>query len=150
MTSQYDGDESSRPSGEPPEGEAHQVAPDPAREPWAGDGKPTAKERTAATKDHTVAAAKQATAQARAKAGHATELAKSKTPEPLLHTATQTAAHVRDTACRAGHLAADKTPDVVREKAARAAHAAGSKWTALASAAVALLVFVLVRRRHNH
>ncbi|MEU2117909.1 hypothetical protein ABZ567_20160 [Streptomyces sp. NPDC016459] len=110
MTSPHDSNESPYPSGEPGAG---------------ADGQPTAKERTAAIKDHTIAAAKQATAQARAKAGHATELAKNKTPEPLLHTVNQTASHVRDTARRAGHLAADKTPDAVRAKAAQTAHAQG-------------------------
>ncbi|WP_159040680.1 MULTISPECIES: hypothetical protein [unclassified Streptomyces] len=101
-------------------------------------------------KEHAVAKAKQASAQVREKAGHTTELAKGKTPELLMHTATQTAEHVREAASRAGHLAADKTPDAVREKAARAAHAAGSKWTAVLSAGFALLVFLLMRRSRRN
>ncbi|WP_328923446.1 hypothetical protein OG429_01520 [Streptomyces sp. NBC_00190] len=151
MTRQHDDNESSSPSEEPqaaePTGELGQ-----ADEPWAlPDGKATARERTAALKEHTIAKAKQAAHQVHEKTGQATELAKSKTPEPVLHTAEQTAAHVRDTASRAGHIAADKTPDAVREKAAQAAHVARSKWTALIPVGVALLVFVLIRHsRRNH
>ncbi|MFD3538608.1 hypothetical protein ACFWUQ_03800 [Streptomyces sp. NPDC058662] len=148
MTSQHDGNEPSASSGEPLR---EQPAPgEPGRAdagaPADADTGSTAKEKTAALKDHTLARAKQAAAELRDKAGQATEAAKSRTPEPLLTTATHTAAHVRDTASRAGHLAADKTPDAVREKAAQAAHAAGSKWTPLLSAGAALLIFLLVRR----
>ncbi|MET9465689.1 hypothetical protein ABZY44_12935 [Streptomyces sp. NPDC006544] len=151
MTSQHDGNESSSPSGESPEGERTQGRPGQADESSAGaDGKTTPQEKAAAVKEHAIARARQATAQVREKAGHATELAKSKTPEPLLSTATHTAAHVRDTASRAGHRAADKTPDAVREKAAQAAHAAGSKWTPVISAGLALLVFLLVRRSRRN
>ncbi|MFD7554334.1 hypothetical protein ACFV9E_07300 [Streptomyces sp. NPDC059835] len=151
MTSRHNANESSSPSGEPPEAENTQSGPGQTEEPSGGtDGKTTAKEKAAALKEHTISKAKQATAQVREKAGHTTELAKSKTPEPLLHTATQTAEHVRDAASRAGHLAADKTPDAVREKATRAAHAAGSKWTPLLSAGIALLVFLLMRHRRRN
>ncbi|WP_128643151.1 hypothetical protein [Streptomyces sp. SS] len=152
MTSQQDGNESSPPSGEPPEAEDTRGEPGQVDEPSAGaDGKTTAREKAATVKEHTIARAKQATTQVREKVGHTAELAKSKTPEPILHTATQTAAHVRDTASRAGHLAADKTPDAVREQAAHAAHATGSKWTPLLAAGIALLVFLLMRRsRRNH
>ncbi|WP_411109307.1 hypothetical protein [Streptomyces sp. c-19] len=151
MNSQHDGTESSFPSGEPPEAEYAAGEPGQVDEPSAGaDGKTTAKEKAAAVKEHSIAKAKQATTQVREKAGHTAELAKSKTPEPILHTATQTAAHVRDTAYRAGHLAADKTPDAVREKAVHAAHAAGSKWTPLLTAGIALLALLLVRRSRRN
>ncbi|MFB7542047.1 hypothetical protein ACFC0N_19405 [Streptomyces zaomyceticus] len=151
MTSQHDGNESSFPSGEPPEGEYAQGEPGQVDDPWAGaDSKSTAKEKAAAVKEHTIARAKQATTQVREKVGHTAELAKSRTPEPILHTATQTAAHVRDTASRAGHLAADKTPDAVRGKAARAAHATGSKGTPLFAAGIALLVFLLMRHSRRN
>ncbi|MFE2560203.1 hypothetical protein ACFXGT_30125 [Streptomyces sp. NPDC059352] len=151
MTSQHDGNESSSPSGEPPETEHTLGEPGQVDASSAGaDGKTTAKEKAAAVKEHTIAKAKQATTQVREKAGHTADLAKSRTPEPILHTATQTAAHVRDTANRAGHLAADKTPDVVREKAAHAAHAAGSKWTPLLAAGIATLVFLLMRRSRRN
>lgn len=151
MTSKNDGSEFPFPSGEPPEAEHTVGEPGQVDEPSAGsDGKTTAKEKAAAVKEHTIAKAKQATTQVREKAGHTAELAKSKTPEPILHTATQTAAHVRDTAYRAGHLAADKTPDAVREKAVRATHAAGSKWTPLLTAGIALIVFLLVRRSRRN
>ncbi|MGW6691348.1 DUF3618 domain-containing protein [Streptomyces sp. NPDC054961] len=156
MTSQHDGNEPSSPAGDPPEKERTQGAPGPAGDPSA-DGRTTAKEKTAELKEHTIARARQAGAQVREKAGHATELAKSKTPEPLLSTATHTAAHVRDTAAhvrdsasRAGHLAADKTPDAVRERAYQAAHAAGSKWTPVLSAGLALLIFLLVRHSRRN
>ncbi|MFB7861589.1 hypothetical protein [Streptomyces sp. NPDC056069] len=151
MTSQHDGNESSFPSGEPPEGEYAQGEPGQVDGPWAGpDGKTTAREKAAAVKEHTIARAKQATTQVREKVGHTAELAKSKAPEPIVHTATQTAAHIRDTASRAGHLAADKTPDAVREKAARAAHATGSKWTPLVTTGIALFVFLLMRRSRRN
>ncbi|MCX5232777.1 hypothetical protein ABZY16_16315 [Streptomyces sp. NPDC006553] len=151
MTSQQDGNEFSFPSGEPPEAEYTVGEPGQVDEPSAGaDGKITAKDKAAAVKEHTIAKAKQATTQVREKAGHTAELAKSRTPEPILHTATQTAAHVRDTAHRAGHLAADKTPDAVRENAVRAAHAAGSKWTPLLTAGIVLLVFLLMRHSRRN
>ncbi|MEV6247601.1 hypothetical protein AB0M38_15560 [Streptomyces sp. NPDC051742] len=151
MTSQHDGNEFPFPSGEPPEAEYTASEPGQVDEPSAAaDGKTTAKEKAAAVKEHSIARAKQATTQVREKAGHTAELAKSKTPEPILHTATQTAAHVRDTAHRAGQLAADRTPDAVREKAVRAAHTAGSKWTPLLTAGIALLAFLLMRRSRRN
>ncbi|MEF9881608.1 hypothetical protein [Streptomyces sp. P9-A4] len=151
MTSRHDGNEFLFPSGEPPEGVYTVGEPGQVDEPSArADGKSTAKEKAAAVKEHTIAKAKQATTQVREKAGHTAELAKGKTPEQILHAATQTAAHVRDTASRAGHLAADKTPDGVREKTVRTAHAAGSKWTPLLTAGIALVVFLLVRRSRRN
>ncbi|MFE9634102.1 hypothetical protein [Streptomyces sp. NPDC006463] len=133
MTSQPDGDESSSPPEEPQEVEPTH-------------GKARAKEKTAEIKEHTIARAKQATAQVREKAEQATQLAKDKAPEPLLHTATHTAEHVHDAAVRARHLAADKTPEAVRERAAQAAHRARSKWTPLLAAGAAFLVFLFLRR----
>lgn len=149
MTSRHDGSEPSSPLGGPQDpADTTQHEQSRSDEPWESPSdKPTAKEKTAAIKEQTLAKAKQATSQVREKAAQASELAKNKTPEPLMHTAAQTAAHVRDTAARAGHLAADKTPEAVREKAA---HAAGSKWTPLLSAGAALLVFVLVRRSRRN
>ncbi|MFB6615061.1 hypothetical protein ACIGFK_38945 [Streptomyces sp. NPDC085524] len=149
MTSQPDGNDASSPAEGPGDGDRSHADPT-APGTDTGETRPGAEERAASVKDRAVEMAQQARDQVRDAAGQATRLAKEKTPEPLLHTATQTAAHVRETASRAGHLAADKTPDAVRERAAQAAHTAQSKWTPLISAGIALLVFLLVRRARRN
>ncbi|MER5312603.1 DUF3618 domain-containing protein [Streptomyces sp. NPDC002773] len=84
--------------------------------------------------------------QLREKAAHAAQLVKNKTPDPVLDKAAHAAAQVRETATRAGQLAAEKTPDPVREKAESAATMAKANRTPLVAAAVAFVVFLLLRR----
>ncbi|WP_308346690.1 DUF4235 domain-containing protein [Streptomyces sp. ISL-66] len=80
------------------------------------------------------------TGQVREKAEQAEQLVK--TPDPVLGKAAQATAQLRETAARAGQLAADKTPDPVREKAGQAATVARDNRTPLLAAA-ALVVFLL-------
>ncbi|MFD3808364.1 DUF3618 domain-containing protein [Streptomyces sp. NPDC058619] len=110
------------------------------------DIKAQAKEKTAAVKGQAAEKVALVTDQIRVKAGQAAQLAKAKTPDPVLEKTAQAAAQVRETASKAGQYAVDNTPDPLLEKAGQAATAARANRTPLLAVGAAVIVFLLVRR----
>ncbi|GLW56133.1 hypothetical protein [Kitasatospora phosalacinea] len=109
-------------------------------------------EKAAAWKEQAVGTAAHLADRLREKAGRAAELARDRTPDPVLDKAGRAAAQVRDTAAQAGQLAAEKTPERLREQAAAAATTAASAARAnraplLAGAAVLVVTLFLLRGR---
>ncbi|WP_374777402.1 DUF3618 domain-containing protein [Streptomyces sp. NBC_01310] len=113
------------------------------------DIKAQAKEKTAAVKGQAAETAALVSEQIREKTGHAVQLVKAKTPDPLLEKTAQAAVHVREGAAKAGQYATDKTPDPLLEKAGQAATAARANRTPLLVAGAAVVVFLLVRRHRG-
>ncbi|MFF4449784.1 DUF3618 domain-containing protein [Streptomyces sp. NPDC001502] len=110
------------------------------------DIKAPAKEKTAAVKSRAAGKAALVSDQIREKAGHAAQLVKDKTPDPLLEKTAQAAARVRESAAKAGQYATDKTPDPLLEKAGQTATAARANRTPLLVVGAAVAVLLLVRR----
>ncbi|MFK0236195.1 hypothetical protein [Streptomyces vinaceus] len=97
-------------------------------------------------KQHTTEKVSLIADQIREKAGQAAQLAREKTPYPVVDKTTQAAAQVWDSATRVGQYAAGKAPDPLLEKAGQAATAARGKRTPLLIAGAVAIAFVLARR----
>ncbi|MFB7948813.1 hypothetical protein ACFC6L_28305 [Kitasatospora phosalacinea] len=127
------------------QGREERVEEEQGREEQAG-------KKAAEWKEQAVGTAAHLAGRLREKAGRAAEMARDRTPDPVLDKAGRAAAQVRDAAAQAGHLAAEKTPDRLREQAASAATTAAAAARAnrtplLAGAAVLLVALFLLRGR---
>ncbi|MCX5231278.1 DUF3618 domain-containing protein [Streptomyces sp. NBC_00233] len=114
------------------------------------DVKAQTMEKAADLRTHAAAKAAAITGQLRETAEHAAQLAKDKSPDPVVDKAAHAAAQLRGTAARAGQLATERTPDLVADKVGQGAAAARAYRTPLLLGAAALGVLLLVRRSRRH
>ncbi|MFE1318750.1 hypothetical protein [Kitasatospora phosalacinea] len=115
-----------------------------------GDAEERAGEKAAAWKEQAVGTAAHLADRLREKAGRAAELARDRTPDPVLDKAGRAAAQVRDTAAQAGQLAAERAPDRLREQAATAAAAARANRAPLLAGAAVLVAALFLLRSRGH